>query len=105
MGYKFALQIPVNQLSQRLPNGDDVLRCFETRVALPLTVIDRQPATGSYAFGNTIRKQWPEDFVIKVDERECYVIFHVASVHQSVVLSTLSSCLLAAGVTGVFDEL
>ena len=77
-------------------------------------MIARSPGGRSYAFAVPLRSQWPEDFVVLVDEdfvvlvdrEEWYLNFHSATGFQrEIILHALTQCLRTASIVGKFEEL
>lgn len=85
-----------------------VAACFEKKIATHAIALNpsNDLANRSYYFVGPMRREWPQDFTLCLEEAQCYLCFDSATGEQrNVVLSILSHCLSKAGLVGSFEEL
>ena len=98
--------IPINSISE--PACNWVLSCFGERGIF--RVIDQQNIgdvfSCTYAFADSNRIDWPEDFFVSLKQQEVYLCFYSATGQQrESVIQLLTKCLAEVGAEGRFEEL
>ena len=87
-----------------------IIACFEQATTFCPIATTAWPANhrgliAAYAYAQPVRLTWPEDFYVSVEDTGIYLLFQGGFGPHASLINQLTTCLLAAGLAGKFEEL